>query len=446
MDEVIVSKYGGSSCASYEDVQLRKRITSDDSRRQILVVSAHGIKPKDKGREEKDTNLLIELARTKERTYVDKIMQRAKSIYPQVSENEFSNLKSELEFRVNQCLEEDAYMDSIKAFGEYSSAFLSARAYGFEFVDPRELFVFSDDFGGAKILDESEDMIVKRLGGKKGPFVVPGFYGYTKDGMVATLSRGGSDLTGSYIANALGALIYENFTDTNGISRASPVFVEKSKKIDEMTYEEIRDLAYSGFSVFHQEAMVPVARGNIPVHLRSFDAYPERGTYIVSDRFVEEDKPIVGVAYKEGFCSFDISSFGLNEMVGAGRKILGVFEEQKIPIEHITTGIDDMSVILRKEKLGSNKKDIGLLIRRLKSVLNNGSEVSFQQNLGGLVVAGKGLRGNKGISARVQQTLADSNVNIRFITQGPLERCIIYGIDERDAGVAVNSVYDSYLK
>jgi aspartate kinase len=146
------------------------------------------------------------------------------------------------------------------------------------------------------------------------------------------------------------------------------------------------------------------------------------------------------------FCSFDISSFGLNEMVGAGRRILEVFEEQKTPIEHITTGIDDMSVILRKGNLCSNEEDIGLLIRKLKSIFNNGSEVSFQQNLGGLVVAGKGLRGNKGISARVQQTLADSNVNIRFITQGPLERCIIYGIDERDASVAVNAVYNGYLK
>jgi aspartate kinase len=440
MSKIIVSKYGGSSSASPETVEIKRKITSDDSRRQIIVLSAHG----KVGQKKKDTDMLIELAKTKESSIIINLIDKAKGIYPNLADSHFEEIKTELTTRVLKDLSPNAYEDDIKSFGEYMCAKLSSKVLGYEFIDPKELFLVSTDYGRAKILPESERMIRERLLDKKGPFIVPGFYGFTKEGTIATLSRGGSDLTGAYIASALEAELYENFTDQLGILVADPRIIDKPKKIDEITFEEIRDLAYSGFSVFHEEAMKPVGDKSIPVHLRSTFEYPREGTYIVPDRIVDLKRPLVGVAYKGGLCSFEISAFGLNDSLGVGRRILSTFEDNKVPVEFVTTGIDDFGVIVRENYLARHSK-VGEIIGDLTSCMD-GAKVEFKDGMGSLVVAGKGLRGNKGISADIQRTLADSGVNIRFISQGPRERCIVYGINADQESAAVNAIHDKYLK
>ncbi len=477
---VIVSKFGGSSSVCYEDVERIKRIADDNPLRKIIVVSAPGVRNNPsaqdntpKLKKEKVTDLLIKLARSTTSSYgsnaepsfelgadsseiFDEIMGR----YKQLSkEGNVDYLSPILEDRLKNSGMGAVHEDSLKAFGEEGYARLFARETDAVFVDPKELFLVTNEYGNAKILPESEKMIRKKFSdfikngsGKPGDFdfsscplfVVPGFYGYTAKGNRATFSRGGSDLTGAYIAAALGAEAYENFTDIEGIFSANPNIVKNPSKIDEMTFNEMRDLAYSGFSVFHEEAVRPVKERRIPVHVRSTFQYPLEGTYIVSERISDSDRPILGIAYQSGFCSFDIQKFGLNEMIGVGMNLLQVFEKRKIPIEHNPSGIDDLSFVLKKKYIGRNQ--IGGIINDLYSVLGDDASIAFQEHLGTVVVAGKGLKGSKGISGRIQIALADADVNIKFISQGPLERCIIYGITESDHGRAVNAIYDNFLR
>jgi len=205
----------------------------------------------------------------------------------------------------------EANVDLIKSFGEDASAMIVADKLRATYVSPEKLLVVSSDFGNARILPESEERIWALS--LDDVIVVPGFFGYTRGGEVATFSRGGSDLTGAYIAAALGAEVYENYTDS-GIAAAFP-FVDNPRTIDELTFDEMRDLSYSGFRIFHPEAMGPVARRGIPVHVRGFRSYPEKGTYIVGER-VNGKNSLVGVAYQEGFSSINISRFGMNEEKG----------------------------------------------------------------------------------------------------------------------------------
>jgi len=435
MSGIIVSKYGGSSITSKRDIERIGEITTDDPKRKIVVVSAPGKRCEN---DTKVTDLLIELAITKNQDIFNEILGRYRELNPGKEHKELSDILNQ---RISQQLPEDAYIDSIKAFGEEACAKLVAQALNAEYVDPREIILVSDDFGNAKILGKSEQKI-KKLAEKRGILVIPGFYGLTRQRQVATFSRGGSDLTGAYIAASLNAETYENFTDRDGILAADPCMVKDPAKILEITYKEMRDLSYSGFKIFHSEAMEPVMVKKIPVHVRNTSKYPAEGTYIVHDRISNPEKPIIGVAYQDGFCSFDIERFGLNEEIGIARKVLHTFEKEGISIEFMPSAIDDISVILKQNQL----KNPGSIISRLYSLMGKGSTVTFQENLGCLVVAGKGLRGRRGVSADIQMTLAGAGVNIKFISQASQEQCIVYGISSSDGKKSVNVVYDRYLR
>ena len=438
MSEIIVCKFGGSSIKKYEDVKRIKKIMEDDPRRKIIVVSAPGkIEKNDK----KVTDLLISLAETREDGKGQSVMNRYQQVCPQRNINFLQDI---LKKNLGTNLTGEAYLDSVKALGEEMCARLLAEELNAEYVDPAELFIVSSDFGDAKILPESEDIIRKRLSGKL-PYIVPGFYGYTKDGLIATFSRGGSDLTGAYIAASLKAKVYENFTDQIGVLSADPKIVENPKKIEEITFKEIRDLAYSGFGVFHQAAMHPVAKRRVPIHIRSTFEYPAVGTFVVSDRITDYERPIIGVAYRNGFCAFNVEKEGLNELVGVGRDILSVFADKGMSYEFTPVGIDDFSVVINQEQL-KGENTIDTVIDNISSKIGEDSSVEFQDNLGILVVAGKGLKGHKGISAKIELALADSGVNIMFKSQGAKERCIIWGVDSRDGKKAVNAIYDGFIR
>jgi aspartate kinase len=435
---LIVSKYGGTSILYLEHVEQIRRITNDDPRRKVIILSAPGkLTPDDL----KVTDMLIELVKSKDPALLNVILSRYHKIYP----FRLNQFRRRLTKRLNQHLEEKAYLDSIKAEGEEENARLLAKALGAEYVDPRELFVVTPDFGNARILPESDSKIRRRLGNLDHVVVIPGFYGYTKDKFIATFSRGGSDLTGSYIAKSLDAIVYENFTDRDGVFAADPKLVENPKKISELTFEEQRDLSYSGFDIFHAEAVEPVAEKGIPVHVRNAATYPAIGTYIVSDRLSDPKKPMVGVAYKNGFCSVDIAMYGLNEMLGIGWRVLKIFADEKVSIEYPISSIDDISIVFQQDQLKS-QDSLGNIMRNLKDMLGTKARVEFKDNLGALVVAGKGLKGTVGVSADIQLTLAATGINLEFITQGSQQRCIVYGVKFSDGKKAVNAIYDKYLR
>ncbi|HII71323.1 TPA: hypothetical protein HA265_01045, partial [Candidatus Woesearchaeota archaeon] len=396
MSDVIVSKYGGSSVVGPDDVDLIRRIADDDPRRRVIVVSAPG---KRDDSYTKVTDLLISLSKSNDPSLVDRIIDRYAIIFPGA---DLSTVRSVLSDRL--AVSHEGREDAIKSFGEEANARLLASALGFDYVDPSALFEVTDDFAGSKILPVSASRIVDRL--SDGRYVVPGFFGYTSDGRIATFSRGGSDLTGSYLAASLDALVYENFTDRLGVFAADPRIVDGPKKIDLLTFKEMRDLSYSGSTIFHPESIMPVEKRLVPVHVRSTRQYPEKGTYIVAERISDPKHPIVGVAYSEKFCSFDVCSPGLNDFKGVLRSITSVFDECGLSVEHMPTGIDDVSVILRQDQLDGKA---GRLFSALRRLVPDG-EVRFQQNLGCLVVAGKGLRDDLFVSPTILQTLYSAQV------------------------------------
>lgn len=425
--------------AKYETVQkIKKRIIAGDSRRRVVVVSAPGKRSPD---DRKVTDMLIELAKTKDDALVRAITEKYMCVCP---EGDVKSVEDLICQRIKQNLPDNEYLDSMKALGEEACARFLAPFFGAEFVDVRELLRLTPDFGDAKILPESQELIRKRLSGN-GLYIVPGFYGMTADGRVATLSRGGSDTTGAWVAAALDAILYENYTDINGVRAASFEIVPDAKKIDELTFRELRDLSYSGFNVFHPEAVAPVARKGIPIHIRSTKDYPKNGTCVVADRAGDPLRPIVGVAYQNGFCAFNIEKYGLNETVGIEHDILGIFKARGMSVEHTPSGIDDFSVVLKRGQL-KEAGQVNHLRNDILSVAGEGASADFIDDLGIVVVAGKDLRGRRGISADVERTVADADVNIIFTSQGVRERCMIIGVADRDGKKAVNAIYDRFLR
>jgi aspartate kinase len=456
MSENIVAKFGGTSVATANAAgMVKKIIDSDDENRRYIVVSAPGkLDEKEYLNEkyrEKVTDLLIELGKKPDdETIKDRIIQRYQSLSPGTDVTELSDLLNQ-----RRAMPKDnpkRYADGIKAFGEEACARLLAKVWGLAYIDPKELFVVSEEYGNARILPQSEEMVRKRLAGIDGKIIIPGFYGYTEKGSIATLSRGGSDLTGAYVAAAVGAKTYENFTDVDGICAANPNLVNNPKTIRFLTFEELRDLTYSGFNVFHDEAVQPVQEKQIPVHVRNTFSFPKTGTFICYERRSNPQKPIVGIAYKNGFCAFDIAAFGLNSMRGIERKILQTFEEEGVSVECSIGGIDDVSVIFAEDQILSEDDPegcfkINMLNNRLKGLLaNKNPKINFNENYGILVVAGKGIKESEYIQTKVSTTLSDAGVKIKFISQGPSERCIIYGINSADSSKAVNAIYDKFLK
>jgi aspartate kinase len=434
MSELMVGKFGGTSVGNKDFLSQLEKIRADDPRRKVFCYSAPNGAIK-------VTNTLMDLAQTKDLRLISPIMDMYRHLG---TEKDREDLAYELIARLDSGLEGASYLDSIKAFGEYAAARLIAKSLGHTYVDPRDIMLMSSEFGNAKILDESEDMIRRSLGDPDVTYAVPGFFGYSKDGQIVTLSRGGSDLSGAYLAKSLDAILYENFSDKDGVGRADPRIIPDAKKIQVLTYHELRDLSYSGFSIFHPAAMGPLMDKDIPIHVRNTFSYPEPGTVVQRDRASDADMPIVGVAYRNGFCTFNIDCFGINEEVGIGERILKAFADEKISYEFMPGVIDDISIVFRQDQLIDGCQ-LARIRTRLLSEVGEKAQVEFTDSIGCMVVAGKGLRGRKGIAGEIQQMLANYGINLRFIVQGAKERCIGYGLDQSDGHKAVKVIYDAYL-
>lgn len=445
MEEIIVCKYGGSSVTGMADLKRIRDITAADKRRRVVVVSAPGrITPRD----EKVTDMLLKLAKTKDRNIINKILERY-GYFRQ--EKSFEEIKTGLEARVSADfadLDREAYRDSLAAFGEEACAKTVSESLGYVYVDAKDLFEVISTFGNARILPESDELIrnnlLKRLESSKDVFVIPGFYGADDVGRIVTFSRGGSNLTATYIAAAINAVLVENFTDTDGVYAADPNIVDNPRKIDKLTFNEMRDLSYSGFGIMHPSAVIPLESAGIPMHIRNTFKPEEEGTYVVAERVSDLDKPVVGVAYRGGFCSLDVAELGLNDEIGILASLTDIFRRRDISVEYTPGGVDDQSLVFHSRDLdgvdpvGSLKKEICDL---------TGSNPGFRDNLGSIVVAGKGLRREiNDVDLEIRALFKANHIGVEFGTQGHLRRCLIYGVDARDGKKAVNLVYDRFLR
>src|SRR3954463_7552503 len=360
MTELKVVKFGGSSLASGAQVEKVYNIVLSDPKRRIVVVSAPGKRYSD---DIKVTDLLISLgektlAGTNADDEFNTILNRYSSIADELSlpKTIIDEIKQDLLTIMKQNKKNPVlFIEAMKASGEDNNAkliasFFQSRGVEAHYVNPKDAGLFvTDEPGNAQVLPESYENLY-RLRERTGILVVPGFFGYSKEGDVLTFSRSGSDITGSILANGVKADLYENYTDVDAVYTVNPSIVEHPKEIRELTYREMRELSYAGFSVFHDEALIPAFRAGIPVNVKNTNNPSAPGTKIVSQR-ENKNGPVIGIASDDGFCSIYVSKYMMNREMGFGRKLLQILEEFGLSYEHIPSGIDDMTVILHEDQL-----------------------------------------------------------------------------------------------
>ncbi|MBW5383831.1 aspartate kinase, partial [Brachyspira pilosicoli] len=372
------------------------------------------------------------------------ILERFKSI---IDDLELSNsLLEEIDRDIKKRISEDRsiatkFTDGVKALGEDINAkvvasYINSLGVEAKYVNPKDAgLLLSEEFGNAAVLDVSYKNLAK-LKDESAIVVFPGFFGYTQKGDVVTFPRGGSDITGSILAKAVNAEVYENFTDVDGVLAASPSIVDNPKLIDEFTYREMRELSYGGFNVLHAEALQPVYEANIPVHILNTNNTASKGTKIVAKRDKLKN-PVVGVSGESDFSCLYVSKYLMNREVGFGRKLLAIIEDEGIPYQHAPSGIDNISVIVRGSTLTKEKEK--RIYERVRDELNV-DNVFFDNELALVMLVGEGMQEVVGISARAMNAIEKANVNIEMLNQSISEASIMIGVKEKDLNKAINAV------
>jgi aspartate kinase len=446
-----VVKFGGSSLASGTQLEKVYDIVVSDPQRKIVVVSAPGKRYSD---DIKVTDLLISLG---EKCLAGKvvddefntIIKRYSSIAEElnISKTIIEKIQNDLLSIMNQEKKNPVlFIEAMKASGEDNNAklvaaYFQSREVEAHYVNPKEAgLLVTNEPGNAQVLPESYDHLYS-LRERAGISIVPGFFGYSKEGDVLTFSRSGSDITGSILANGVKADLYENFTDVDAVYTVNPSIVKKPKEIRELTYREMRELSYAGFSVFHDEALIPAFRAGIPVQVKNTNNPSAPGTKIVNER-KNTNGPVIGIASDEGFCSIYVGKYLMNREVGFGRKLLHILEEFHLSYEHIPSGIDDISIILREDQFDeATEKEI---MNRIKTELH-ADEVKIEHHLALIMVVGEGMRHNVGTTARAAKALADAGINIDMINQGSSEVSMMFGVKEKDEKRAVQALYNEFF-
>ncbi|MCM3442614.1 aspartate kinase [Metabacillus halosaccharovorans] len=446
-----VVKFGGSSLASGEQLKKVLNIVVSDPTRKVVVVSAPGKRYSD---DIKVTDLLIEcaekhLANENADGVFQTIIERYASIVKELSipldivETISNDLKALL---AGDKSKPESYLDAVKASGEDNNAKLIAAFFrhsglNAEYVNPKDAgLLVSDEPGNAQVLPESYENLYK-LREKEGIVVFPGFFGYNKKGEVLTFSRSGSDITGSILANGIKADLYENFTDVDAVYSVNPTFVQNPKEISELTYREMRELSYAGFSVFHDEALIPAFRAGIPVNVKNTNNPSAPGTRIVNERS-NSNGPVIGIASDKGFCSIYVSKYLMNREIGFGRKLLQILEDYGLTYEHVPSGIDDVTVILRQDQMDAALE--AQIKDRIMTELH-ADEVIIEHDLVLIMVVGEGMRHNVGTTARAAKALAHADVNIEMINQGSSEVSMMFGVKEPQEKRAVQALYNEFF-
>ena len=452
--ELLVCKFGGSSVATSEKLEHVVHIMKQDSRRRCIVLSAPGKAP---GYSIKVTDLLIDAAQKKLADesctgLLDDIKKRFYAIYEplELSTAEIDSVLSDLDERLQSPKDHAGrFRDLVVAAGEdlncrLFAKYLASTGTVCRYINPREAGMeVTSVFGDAQPVP---NCALKMAGLKticaESIIIFPGFFGYTNDGDVATFSRGGSDLTGSLLSEALDATEYENWTDVNGILSAHPVMVDNPEQIPALTYKEMRELSYMGFNVLHEEAVKPVMRKKIPIRLRNTNNLENTGTLIVSERLPSE-RDVIGVASNGGYCSFTLQKFLLNREKGFGRQLLGIFEDLGLSYEHCPSGVDNISVILDQDQLKS--EIVNSIIRTIEDRLQP-DEIKSEFGIALVSVVGEGLVHKIGFLAKATAALANARVNIKMVNQGSSEMSIIFGIDATDEKKAVRALYEAFFR
>lgn len=432
-----VVKFGGSSLASAQQFKKVGDIIKADPARKYVIPSAPG---KRFAEDTKVTDMLYECYALAEsgKSYRGKLGAIADR-YREIIEGLGLDLNLEQEFAIiEKNFKERAGSNYAASRGEYLNGIIMAAYLGFTFIDAATVIFFREDGS----LDEvkTDEVLSARLE-ECDKAVVPGFYGAMPDGSVKTFSRGGSDITGSIVARAAKVDVYENWTDVSGILVADPRIIENPAGIEVITYKELRELAYMGFNVLHEESIFPVRQQGIPINIRNTNAPEDNGTWIVGSTCQKSKYVITGIAGKKGFCSINIEKDMMNAEVGFGRKVLQAFEENDISFEHIPSGIDTLTVFVHQDEFMHKEQKVVAGIHRLADP----DSIDIEADLALIAVVGRGMKSTRGTAGRIFSALAHANVNVKMIDQGSSELNIIIGVANADFETAIKAIYDIFV-
>ena len=432
-----VVKFGGSSLANAEQFQKVGDIIRSDESRRYVVPSAPG---KRFSADTKVTDLLYTCYGKAEagEDFTD-VLTEIKGRFYEIIKGLNLDLPLEEEFRqIEADFKAHAGNEYAASRGEFLNGKVMAAYLGYEFIDSATVIRF--DKNGNFDADKTDKLLSKRLQ-KCERAVVPGFYGGMEDGTVKTFSRGGSDVTGSLVAKAIHADIYENWTDVSGFLVTDPRIVDNPAVIETITYRELRELSYMGATVLHEDAIFPVRKEGIPINIRNTNRPEDKGTFIVESTCRKPKYVITGIAGKKGFCSINIEKSMMNSEIGFGRKVLQVFEDQGISFEHVPSGIDTMTVYVHQDEFEEKEQQVIAGIHRAVQP----DFVEMESDLALIAVVGRGMKSQRGTAGRVFSALAHAHVNVKMIDQGSSELNIIIGVENRDFETAVKAIYDIFV-
>ena len=432
-----VVKFGGSSLASARQFKKVGDIIRSDKARRYVIPSAPG---KRSSKDEKVTDMLYACydAASTGGSY-KKLLNKIKDRYHEIINGLDLNLNLDHEFeRIEENFLGGAGRDYAASRGEYLNGIVMANYLGYEFIDAAEV-IFFDDKGNFEA-DLTNQELAERLE-HVDRAVIPGFYGSKHDGSIKTFSRGGSDVTGSIVARAIHADLYENWTDVSGFLVTDPRIVEDPEVIETITYKELRELSYMGASVLHEDAIFPVRKEGIPINIRNTNKPEDKGPLIVESTCRKPHYTITGIAGKKGFCAINIEKAMMNAEVGFGRKVLQVFEKYGISFEHMPSGIDTMTIMVHQDEFVEYEQSVIAGIHRAVEP----DSVELESDLALIAVVGRGMKATRGTAGRIFSALAHARINVKMIDQGSSELNIIIGVRNDDFESAIRAIYDIFI-
>ena len=434
-----VVKFGGSSLADAEQFKKVKDIILSDPDRRYVVASAPG---KRFSEDTKVTDMLYNCYSAAARGEdIDELFNDIKARFNGIIADlgiDFS-LEKELEMTKYAFIHK-AGKDFAASRGEFLNSKILAAYLGFDFIDAADVILFNND--GSLNMEGTNTLLSSILADHEHA-VIPGFYGSMPNDTIKTFSRGGSDITGSIVARAAKADLYENWTDVSGFLMADPRIIDNPKGIETITYAELRELSYMGATVLHEDAIFPVRFAEIPINIRNTNKPEDEGTFIVphTDK-IDMKNIITGIAGKKGFSVLSVEKDMMNSEIGFGKRVLEVFDKHNISFEHLPSGVDTMCVVVATSAITDIKDQIKAEICRAVSP----DKIAIDDELALLAVVGRGMVKSKGTAARVFSAVANADINIRMIDQGSSEKSIILGVEEKDLETAMRAIYAEFVK
>lgn len=432
-----VVKFGGSSLASAEQFRKAGEIIHADKGRRFVVPSAPGKRFSD---DTKVTDMLYDCYQSAgNEALLDEKLSVIAARYQEIISGLSLDISLDEEFeKIREAFAARSGSEYAASRGEYLNGIIMAAYLEYEFIDAAEVIRFDDD--GVFDAEITNKIMQKRLERVENA-VIPGFYGAMADGTVKTFSRGGSDITGSIVARAVHADLYENWTDVSGFLVTDPRIVENPATIETITYRELRELSYMGATVLHADAIFPLRKEGIPINIKNTNRPQDAGTLIVERTCRQPKYTITGIAGKKGFCAINIEKDQMNSEIGFGRKVLQVFEENGISFEHAPSGIDTFTVLVHQDEfMEKEQKVIAGLHRAVEPDM-----LDLESDLALIAVVGRGMRATRGTAARIFAALSHAHINVKMIDQGSSELNIIIGVRNEDFEHAVRAIYDIFV-